>query len=337
MARRSSRRGAKIQPAVKTLNFSFDANSINYVDLSQCASLVNRRFYRQGLNWAVAGFTFFTNGVGTIGISKIPDTWIATNSWHKGYATWMKMNNEALAEVPSVRPKFLDFKVYLDQYHHAAGVGANLLPTTGDWDGVLHSGEYALGEWEMSKYSIPTSDQPGLGFEREVIWTGLNYPGAAPASNLNAVSLIEGYAASRGLPNIADPNAPDDASDIDGDTPANWLAATFNEGIDQHSAVIEDMIDENNQAPYPFENDGVNADTMYPGGANQAPGAAIHTMAFITATTVGGKTTISGTNFQGGLIRLDSVLDGASGDQLMQIHLVPGPARGYMTQPMQDV
>ena len=49
----------KIEPAVQTMTFVIDADpssgvAYRFVDLSQCASLLNRRFYRQGINWAVS-------------------------------------------------------------------------------------------------------------------------------------------------------------------------------------------------------------------------------------------------------------------------------------------
>ena len=51
------KKGKKLQPAVQTIWFEVttpEANfTTNYIDLSQAASLVNRRFYRQGINWAV--------------------------------------------------------------------------------------------------------------------------------------------------------------------------------------------------------------------------------------------------------------------------------------------
>lgn len=90
MARRSynKKRGKKIQPA--PLNLSFTAaggTATNWIDLSQCASIVNRRFYRQGINWAVAGFTVTVTGTttspGSVTISKVPNTWMASNAWHK--------------------------------------------------------------------------------------------------------------------------------------------------------------------------------------------------------------------------------------------------------------
>ncbi len=332
MARRKARipQGKKIQPAVKTLTFNFSNSATDYIDLSQCASLVNRRFYRQGLNWAVAGFTLITTS-GTSGamiISKVPDSWVASNAWMKGFAAWQKMNNEALDESESVRPRFLDFKVFMDDDHHAAGVAANLLP-------VAENGTPATpGEWEYSEYVIPFGPaSPGNTSNFAIKWTGANYNGAvAPV-----VSLIEGYAASRGLPNILDPNTPADALDADGSTPENWLAALQNEGTDQVSEVLGDMLTENNQAPYPYEEDGTSTDTQYPGGANQLPGTEIVDWVGVSATTIGNVTKIGGANFQGGLIKIQNTFSGGTGNHALLVHLVPGPHRGYMCQPMQDV
>ncbi len=67
MARRKAKRkSTKIQPSVRTLTFpigNIGTNTSRYIDLSQASSLVNRRFYRQGINWAVAGFTLHISPV----------------------------------------------------------------------------------------------------------------------------------------------------------------------------------------------------------------------------------------------------------------------------------
>ncbi len=341
MARRKARipQGKKIQPAVKTILLNADAGGQYTCDLSQCASMLNRRFYRQGLNWAVAGFTFITQPgtTGLIGVGKIPDSWVASNSWEKGFRHWLKMNNEAMDGTESIKPKFMDFKVYMDNVHHQAGVGNNLTPLSGNPAVAL-----TLGTWDMSEVTFPTSGATGNAADFEIVWTGASYPGAAPVSTLDAVSLIEGYASSRGLPVIRDPNAPVDASDVGPTaTPENWIGALENEGTEQDQDVLVNLLDDNNQAPYPFENDGVHTDTQYPGGANQPAGAGskieIHDFVGISATTIGNTSRMNGGNFQGGLIRFD--LSGLSDSQAVAIlvHLVPGPHRGYMCQPMQDV
>ncbi len=337
MARRKARvpQGKKLQPAVDTMVFDLGTSggiSHQYIDLSQCASLMNRRFYRQGLNWAVAGFTWIAQGNGSMTISKIPDTWVASNAWEKGFRAWVKMQNEALDEADSVKPKFNDFKVFMDSDHHALGSAANLLPR------FTAGVPYTSGTWDMSEMVIPTWGDPGDSKNREIIWTGANYPGAG-ASGLDAVSLIEGYAASRGLPDIRDPNVPADAASAAGNTPQNWISATFSEATDQDADVLTDLISDNTQAPYPFENGdnpagGTFSDTQYPGGANQAPGVQEHDISLLTSTTVGGHTTFKGGNFQGGLIKVSYTSDATS---FLIVHLVRGPHRGYMCQSMQDV
>ena len=337
MARRKySTKTRKIEPAVMTLLYQLPAGvpAVSHIDLSQSASLINRRFYRQGINWAVAGFKVVAaSGVtGSMSVLKLPNTWVMSNAWEKGFRAWQDMNKKALEEAGSVRPRFLDFKVYADSAHHTAGSGANLLPLSGA------AVPADPGKWEMSKYVVPRTDSTtGVPSEREIIAVGANYPGAG-ASGLNAVSLTEGYAASRGLPNVLDPNTPDDASDASGVAPQNWLTALFNEGTQQDEFVLDEMITENNIAPYPFENDGVNVDTMYPGGANQLSGQEYHDSAYITGTTVGGITRMKGSNFPCGLVTIaHNITAPAEGAVLLQIDLVPGNHRGYMCESMTEM
>ncbi len=354
MARRSRRMKNKIEPSALTLTFTMPSTTANtigthFVDLSQVASLINRRFYRQGINWAVAGIKFvspsrepMTGYVSSqILVSKLPNTWVMNNAWTKGFRTWQKMNREALAETESVRPKFLDFKIYADKAHHLAGYGANLLPQSLKSDATQDVA--TVGEWEPSKFiwTDPSAATASAGVrEMEVIAVGQNFPGGG-ASALNAVSLVEGYAASRGLPNIADPNTPDDAALASGPSPENWMAAIFNDGTEQDSEVIEDMITQNNVAPYPFENGpdgagGTFADTQYPGGANQLEGLEIHDIDNITSTSIGGMARIKGGSFPCGLIRIDHAVPSwaVSHGLIMTIDLIPGTHRGYLCESM---
>ena len=74
----------KLQPAVMTLPYRLiDGDREGYIDISQSASLANRRFYRQGLQWAVGGMTVITDGdvTGRILIEKLPETWPFTQAW----------------------------------------------------------------------------------------------------------------------------------------------------------------------------------------------------------------------------------------------------------------
>lgn len=349
MAKRKSKSTYnKIQPSELTLTFSFDAllgQSFRFIDISQVASLVNRRFYRQGLNWAVAGMKI-KNITGTsnatIQVSKLPNTWIMSNSWEKSFRTWAEMQNKALDMDESLRPRFNDFKIYADAEHHNLGSDANLLP-------VSSAGALATaGDWDYSVIQVPDTNgviiSPGSNIERvvntfDLIATGQSYPGASPFTTNDAVSLIEGYASSRALPNNPDPNTPIDARDTLGSNPENWMSAIFNEGMVQESDIITDLQTRNEIAPYPFENDGLNLDTMYPGGANQLSGLAIHDFCDFTSTTISGTNYIKGGNFPCGLIRIDSFTPAGAETQSfsMTLDLVPGTHRGYMAESMVEM
>jgi hypothetical protein len=327
-------------PVVTTLHTQIEAGTSKYGDLSQMTALVNRSFRRQGLQWAVSGFTLISQPTasGSVRIQKLPDTWIMANAWVKGFKIWQKLNLEAASETDSILPKFHDYKVFMDFDHAFAGTDLNLLPV-----GTDANVAFERGDWDYSKMVIPDNSNPGFSSEREIICVGKNFPGTG-ASGLNSVSLIEGYAASRALPDILDPNTPADAADADGLTPENWIQAVLNEGVNQDAVVLDNLRDENIQAPYPFENDGNFTDTMYPNGANQPPVPSgegcleLHDLVDIqSGNTVGNRTYMRGGTFQCGLFKIDN-----NTDQSLEvlIHLVPGRSksgRGYLTLPMQDV
>lgn len=344
-----ARKARKIKPAVLTLPYrmAWDKQA-GYIDLSQSCSLANRIALRQGLRWAVAGFTIITGPqvTGRILCEKVPDTWVTANAWVKGFKVWQKMNREAMKETGGIAPKYMDFKVYADHAHAVAGVGENLLPQESVLLGSGTNTDPVEGEWDMSVVVMPdTTDGATGGVDnREIIFIGASYQGAG-ASTLGNVSLVEGYAASRGLPYITDPNVPDDLRSVSGTNPQNWQSAIFNEGIQQDSEVLADLSFDNDQAPYPYENDGVNTDTMYPGGANQFPNLQIHDIVDITDTTVGGTSKMPGGLFNCGLIKFykENEYTEISPEDAkyyvtdILVHLVPGNHRGYLAEPMQDV
>jgi len=340
MARR--RRTPNLEPSVKTLAFTLDPHYSDgvgqpvheYIDLSQCASIVNRRFYRQGLEWAVAGFQIIGNGNGNVVISKVPQTWVASNAYEKTFRFWRQQINDAKKTLGDhVEGKFQDFKVYMDADHHSAGVGANLIPFCMDGSAT----PFTAGEWDMSQIAISASDSSGVN-EYELIWVGPNNPGAG-ASGMDAKSIIQGYADSRSLPYEEDPAVPSDMS-------LNWLAAMFNEGTLVDNAVINNLESQGDKAPYPYEGDGGHTDTMYPGGESQAPSPELHGFNVLTSTTIGGMTSIAGGTFQGGLIKVSNqsenlptaVSPGNGFTSLtLIVQLVPGDHRGYMARPQMEV
>jgi len=259
------------------------------------------------------------------------------------------MIKDSTSESPSLKPKFLDFKVFADYKHHNLGVDENMLPASknsfNNWTLANR------GTWDMSSIHVPDSGVPGTTKERDLMFVGPNQYSATGASGNYAVSLIDGYAVSRALPSVTDPNMPAESADAAGSAAENWMQQLVNDGITQDAEVISDIIEENNQAPYPFEDGdnpdgGIYTETQYPGGQDQLVDLEFHDQMNVTSTTVSGKVSASGGMFPCGLIKLyySDSLGKATADvnnqdyvSVLQIHLVPGQHRGYLCEPMTEM
>ena len=322
MAKRTKRNYGmkKMEPAVDTLYIRTPtvlsgATTDFYIDLSQIASLVNRRFYRQGINWAVGSMKLFSDGPTSIAVQKLPNTWVMFQAYKAAFDAWNKQQRDAIEEAgsESAVAAFRDFKIYADVDHVTAGFAGNLLPY--DVQQPVPQA-YAVGEWEPSEIVLPNSG--GSGYtptQRQLHMVGNNVNGSVSRG------IIEGYADSRAYPQSPDPVSGPDLLDAQ-----NWLARMFDSGNDI-SEVLENAIDRNDNLPYP--------QVEYPGGASQAPSMQLHSLATSTGTTVGGMTTIKGGTFPCGLIKLTiGNNDAIARGYVLTIDLVPGTHRGYMCESM---
>lgn len=314
MARRRS--GRKLQPAVETLTFrlrdgELSGSPVTTIDLSQCASIVNRRFYRQGLNWYVAGFSLITSEgmTGNLVLKKMANTWVNGGAWEKTMRAWLKQQNDAIAETgaQSTVAKFRDFKIYLDS-DHQDGTAPNHIPVDA---GLTLFNE---GEWFYSSVVVPNDGAPGVTNEYRLKMYGTD--------NANSVGMINGYQQSRAYPQSPDPVHPA--------TYNGFLAKMFDTG-DDNVDIINNAAGENDDLPYD--------QTNYPGATGNGANMQLITSHPVTTTTVGGKTSIGGTNVPCGLLRVEhsfptSTVPGSL--VLLQVHLVPGTHRGYMCEKMED-
>ncbi len=322
MARRTSN---KIQPAVLTIPLVAQAApnvlTTKYIDLSQIASLMNRRFYRQGINWAVAGFKF-TAGHNTITpsgvvyVNKLPNTWVTSNAWEKAFRAWNKQQMDTVEEsgAESAVARFRDFKIHANTEHVDVGFGNNWLP-----DGYLQ------GEWESSLIVMPNLLPDASGSlieprEYKLHMVGDNFHSASP---LGSRGIIEGYADSRAYPQSPDPVSPgvDDTN--------NWLARMFDVGADT-GEILDNATDRNDNLPYP--------QVDYPGGQTQAPVLESHDFQLLSGTSIGGTTRLKGGNFPASLIQVSYFNDTDEVATIsLQIDLVPGTHRGYLCEPMTEM
>jgi hypothetical protein len=314
----------KLQPAVETLTFvtpditgGGQYNGSFYIDLAKAASIVNRRGYRQGRQWMVAGFTLVSAGTGSVSICKLPINWVTANSWEKSFRMWDKQQKDAVASAgaQSTMAAYRDYKVSMTPDHvDALGGNRNLLPIDADGN------TYAAGEWQQSFVVVPNAGGSGASSSFNLHICGPDKP--APGASKG---LIEAYAASRARP---DSNAPDENNPQDG-----LFAQMFDIG-ETNDAVIGNATDRNDDQPYDSSN--------YPGGATNGTGPMVHAYTNIIDSSAGASLGVDVAKAQGGcfpcgLIRVDWTETENNANLVIQVHMVPGGYRGYLAPPMTEL
>lgn len=318
-----------------TMTFELGAGGTSYIDLSQCASILNRRFYRQGLNWAVGGMSVYADGTNkTVRIATLQKNWCTFNAWKKGFELWREMNDQVLDTDPGIQGKYSDFKIFMDRSHMSnyltngeqddvtVSAGKTLLPVVcNSATGVSLLPDDENREWDYSVYVIPQAGGAAPAITANITMNG----GSGVASTPASVGLISGYGLSRTRPNVIDPNTPEDSAD-------SWMSDLFDMAV-THEDIREDLEDQNDSAPYAIYGD-ASAIEGYPGGEVNLTGLELVSPPITSAagTDYSGRINIPGFTAPCGLIYIKN--DGAV---TVQVHLVPGDHKGYMAVPMQEM
>ena len=244
------KKAKKLEPVPTKMTFSIPpGTNTSFIDISQCASLLSRKFLRQGLNWAIGGVrvTMPAASTGQAGnavyISTLQHSWTTSNAWKKAQAHWLRQQNEALESSGSEdsSARYRDFKIYADKTHFDTGEAANLLPvglgpgtTTGPFpSAIVTTAAPAVGEWEYSSIVIPNDGATVNTVEYKLMMHGANAGGVK--------GIAQGYQQSRAFPHSPDPVHPSINS--------SFLNSMFDVG-DDYSDVVANATNENDNLPY---------------------------------------------------------------------------------------
>ncbi len=292
----------QMEETVLTFKIS-DAAGERYIDLGQSMSMVNRKLYRQQGLWEVLGVQLFadakvigkSNRAGlpyTVSVSGAPRNWVTRNSLVKAFHAWKDQQDKAIDAAGSadIRPRWQDFKVYLNENHRskiAAGT-LNITPISGHMFGG--DDPFQLGEWIPSKIIWEEVDGAGAVVEQDpemVILGPTNLP--------NNVALIDQYGDSRGLPQSPDPLTPTLLAD-------NMYTQSHDALGEQMEEVTANLRTDNNEPPYQQVN--------YPGGDGNGLEPILYGfVANSTGSTNGRKTVMNGFAAPNGLLEIQYGLD----------------------------
>jgi len=242
------------------------------------------------------------------------------NAWTKSFSLWKESQNQVLDQEPTIQAKYSDFKVYYDTDHQVVGSASNLKPF-----GFAVSAVGAAYDWDMSTYQVPNDPVSGSTTQYNCHAIG--------SSTAASLGLISGYAASRSRPNQEEPNVPTATGN-----PESWMMDLFDVG-ENLPDIRQDIEDMNDEPPYLLAPPD-SIDEYYPGGGFQASTMSSFIQDILVTRSGTSLTSDNSGPFLApcGLLRLDvqHQLEAPS-ESILFLELVPGPVKGLMAQPMQEM
>ncbi len=317
-----TRKMTKMQPAVTSLNYllpTSDTGTSRYIDIAADLSRLNRKLFRQGYQYAIAGITI-TDAVDVasaleVTVNTAGNTWVTQNAWTKGYSLWNQMNKEVISDNPSVQGKWADFKIYL---HENQSFSTTLRALDGSMSAWPTGDEWAISTFVVPQHDV---DAAGVVLPAEEWIAALVGPDDVPNKRF---SLVKAYEESRATVQDIAPNVPVALPD------SFYLKLTDDGSQDPELAAV--IIDANDQPPYP----------MQPG---EYPGSSGFTLTAASPTTRVARgvkndftptLTLPGFTAECGLMLITGTraAGAPAPDARIQVHLVPGNYRGVMAVPM---
>ena len=313
-----------MKAATLDLRFAVADAGGQYIDLAQCLSLVNRRAYRQGYVYRVNSWSWAPSAnVSVLSIASVPTTWITYNAWVKAKALWDKMNRTSGIRG---RPKYHDFKVFLDIAHYTAmtansyaAAGPNLLPVD------FGLAAYATGgaEWKYSQYVTPQAGGSAAAGENCAHMLGDDTGANSAALDTDGShAVIQGYADTRVTVGAAEPDLPGDAS-------ISWQTELFDAG-EVELDIVNHLEGFNDSPPYAHGADIQGGDNpIYPGGSESC----VNGQLCVNVVTAQGETTYApGCDIPLGLLEVS-----ASAAGVLSVFVAPGRYQGVAAMPMGKV
>ena len=329
MARRKAR---KVPPTEYTI-YAELAEGSTICDLGQLLSQINRKSFRQGMQYAVQSIEFYSDNADVV-VSRLPHHWPMVNAWVKGMELWRKQQNDTAREAGLVDTiaAHRDFKVFGDAAHADGSYTvmtpktiANGSPTSENYRTLTSaqgvSASVAM-DWQHSEIVVPNKGGVGITEEFYLHVLGDDSTGGNTAS----VGLIHAYANSRARPQQTTPNI------VDVPDHGGIFGEMFDVG-DDDPAIISNFQDKNDNLPY--LNDMDTEFEFYPGGANTGTGWTIQDLISIQS----GNRTVASSVTSSFLANCGLILFGVGSGQSVgvKITLAAGDYKGVAARPMQEV
>ena len=230
---------SKTSPTMTRLSFELDGGSTQFIDIGLALSIMNRKFARAGVYYYVNSVEIYNNETGVVDLHTLPDTWVTKNAWNRGFKLFQKMNSMVDQPISGIgRPKYHDFKVYMNNRHRTTG---SLLPSL--YDINASATQFNADDWVYSQFVSADDDGDATQNADEFTVHMLGDHQGVP-DNWDSVGLIKSYADSRARVQASSPVLPAAAS---ADPMINIFDMSSEE---QMNDIIENLDTDNDEAPY---------------------------------------------------------------------------------------
>lgn len=224
----------KTSPTVLRLSFEGTGNTTRYIDIARALSIINRKFYRQGVYYYVNSVELYNNEDAFVDLHTVPDNWVTKNAWNRGFKIFQEMN----AQVDTPRPKYHDFKVRMSTLQ--AEDGSNTMDP--ELFGINSNFvSLAPDEWVYSKFTTMVSD----GGDADEFTAHMLGGHSGSEHTRTSIGLIKSYADSRAQPDAH--GTPQLTSYVDDDPLANLFDASGDLAIRD---IIDNLDEDNDLTPY---------------------------------------------------------------------------------------
>lgn len=229
----------------RNLRFVFtpgtDSEASAYIDIAKALSAVNRRMYRQGLYYYVAGMTIHNSSNLWVSVHTLPDTYMTKNAWIRAYKLWQKMQSRAqLAGGPqTMKGKYRDFKVAMTGDH-------NFSASESPDYGMISPNTIQTDEWAQSRYTTDDPDNAGdMTHSPDQFYCHMVGPHNGSDNNWVSIGAIASYGTTR-----REIHGSDDDADVGSPNFSNDPFSSLFDAGDSHDEVLADLIAENDEVPY---------------------------------------------------------------------------------------
>lgn len=218
-----------------------------YIDLAKSLSMQERKLFRQMREYTVrGGLLKDSNQDAVVRCNVAPDTWQTRAAIRRGFAMWNLMIKEGMEGLGPgrVKPKYLDYKVYLNQGHGASpkvpsdAAGNDL--DTGDWT----YSTYHTEDVDWANYLNWTTNRDTDSFSPMIV--GPHLAGGGSGDWWNRIGLIQSWIDTRGQPD------PSGSPYLPANAKTDPLANLFDEA-DAADEIIDMLDNYGDQTPYPEE------------------------------------------------------------------------------------